>query len=112
MGLSLSVSRCREALTRASDRPVIPWRREASNPESRDSPMCNRTSEVRVFDAPRNDEALGDAGEEGLFRRVHRVGGSNMHPHAVEPEAEQPLLLVGAIEHFGQRKLARWRVGE
>src|SRR5882672_6497428 len=25
------------------------------NPESRDSPMCNCTSEVRVFDAPRND---------------------------------------------------------
>jgi hypothetical protein len=22
---------------------------------ARDSPMCNRTSEVRVFDAPRND---------------------------------------------------------
>src|SRR5450631_41909 len=25
---------------------VIPGRRKASNPESRDSPMCNRTSEV------------------------------------------------------------------
>src|SRR5258705_7100024 len=26
--------------------------------ESRDSPMCNRTSEVRVFDAPRNDNTI------------------------------------------------------
>ena len=69
--------------------------------KSRDSPMCNRTSEVRVFDAPRNDGALRDAGEEGLFRGVHGVGGSHMHPHAIEPKAEQPLLLVGAIEYFG-----------
>src|ERR1700704_3257604 len=37
---------------------VIPRRCKASNPESRDSPMCNCTSEVRVFDAPRNDEEL------------------------------------------------------
>ena len=34
---------------------VIPGRSKASNPESRDSPMCNCTSEVRVVDAPRND---------------------------------------------------------
>jgi len=34
---------------------AIPGRREAANPESRDSPMCNCTSEVRLFDAPRND---------------------------------------------------------
>jgi hypothetical protein len=40
--------------------------------------------------------------EKGLFRRMHRVGGSDMHPHAVEPQAEQPLLLVGGIEHFRQ----------
>ena len=40
----------------------------------------------------------GDAGEKGLFRRVNRVGRTDMHPHAIEPQAEQPLLLVGAIE--------------
>jgi hypothetical protein len=33
MGLSLRGSRCRELLTRASDRYVIPGRREESNPE-------------------------------------------------------------------------------
>src|SRR6187551_2600559 len=32
--------------------------------ESRDSPMCNSTSEVRIFDAPRNDRA-------DLRRRLH-----------------------------------------
>jgi hypothetical protein len=35
-----------------------------------------------------------------------------MHPDAVEPEAEQPFLLIGGVEHFGQRELALWRVGE
>src|SRR3984893_3490520 len=29
--------------------------------ESRDSPMCNRTSEVRIFDAPRNDQGKPEA---------------------------------------------------
>src|SRR5205809_2181407 len=59
---------------------------------------------------PGMTKRLRHARQEGLFRRVHRVGGSDMHPHAIEPKAEQPLLLVGAIEHFGQRKLARWRI--
>src|SRR5262249_1993619 len=36
---------------------VIPGRCEASNPESRGSPVRNCAPEVRVFDAPRNDEA-------------------------------------------------------
>src|SRR5712691_13107937 len=54
---------------------------------------------------PGMTKRLRHAGEEGLFRRVHRVWGSDMHPYAIEPKAEQPLLLVGAIEHFGQRKL-------
>ena len=35
-----------------------------------------------------------------------------MHPDAVEPQAKQPFLLVGAVEHFCQRKFARGRVGE
>src|SRR5256884_9994881 len=48
----------------------------------------------------------GHAFQKRLFRGLHRVGGSDMHPDAVEPEAEQPLLLVGAVEHFCQRKLA------
>src|SRR5450755_2841682 len=34
---------------------VIPGRCEASNPESRDSPMCNCTSEVWSFGPSRND---------------------------------------------------------
>jgi hypothetical protein len=35
---------------------VIPGRVEDANPESRDSPMCNRTSEVWSFGPSRNDE--------------------------------------------------------
>jgi hypothetical protein len=35
---------------------VIPGWSEGPDPESRDSPMCNCTSEVPVFDAPRNDK--------------------------------------------------------
>ncbi len=27
-----------------------------------------------------------------------------MHPHAIQPQAEQPLLLVGAVEHLCQRE--------
>src|SRR3984893_10888309 len=53
-----------------------------------------------------------NAFEKRLFRRGNRVGGSDMHPHAVEPEAEQALLLVGAIEHLGQRKFAFGRISE
>src|ERR1700733_15328908 len=36
---------------------VIPGRREAASPESRDSPMCNSTSEVWSFGPSRNDIA-------------------------------------------------------
>jgi hypothetical protein len=35
---------------------VIPGRIEDANPESRDSPMCNCTSEVWSFGPSRNDE--------------------------------------------------------
>src|SRR6202795_3820374 len=38
---------------------VIPGRREAANPESRDAPMCNCTSEVWSFGPSRNNGALG-----------------------------------------------------
>src|SRR5258706_3997023 len=48
------------ATTVTMQRLVIPGRCEASNPESRDSPMCNCTPEVRVFDAPRNDVSNKD----------------------------------------------------
>src|SRR5471032_1401917 len=37
------------------------------DPESRDSPMCNCTSEVRVCGAPRNDTFVSD-------RRIPRCG--------------------------------------
>ena len=40
------------------------------------------------------------------------AGGADMHPDAVEPQAKQPLLLIGAVEHLGQRELARRRIGE
>jgi hypothetical protein len=43
-----------------------------------------------------------DASEKGLFRGMNGVGGSDMHPHAVQPQAEQPFLLVGRIEQFCQ----------
>src|SRR5258705_14022926 len=39
----------------SSREPVIPGRCEASNPESRDSLMCNCTSEVWSFGPSRND---------------------------------------------------------
>src|ERR1700737_373032 len=55
---------------------------------------------------------LRDAGEEGLFRRVDGVRGSHMHPHAIQPQAEEPFLLVGAIEHFRQRKFTRGGIDE
>src|SRR6478672_8627249 len=35
---------------------VVPGRRVASNPKSRDSPMCNCTSEVWSFEPSRNDQ--------------------------------------------------------
>jgi hypothetical protein len=55
---------------------------------------------------------LRDAFEKSLFRRMHGVGGADMHPDAVHPQTEQALLLVGAVEHFRQRKVARRRIGE
>src|ERR1700737_4287223 len=55
---------------------------------------------------------LRDAFEEGLFRRLNRIWSSHMHPHAVEPQSKQPLLLVGGIEHPGQREFARRCIGE
>ena len=58
------------------------------------------------------DPDLRHAFQKRLFRGLDRVGGSDMHPDAVEPQAEQALLLIGAIEHFGQRKLARGRIGK
>src|SRR5260370_33891988 len=54
------IARFSRAMTAAMERLVIPGRCEASNPESRDSPMCNCTSEVHVFDAPRNDVSNKD----------------------------------------------------
>src|ERR1700694_1512818 len=51
---------------------VIPGRRAASNPESRDSPMCNCTSEVWTFGPSRNDGG-------------RRVRGSPVQDHFVVP---------------------------
>src|SRR5260221_14255121 len=45
--LGHSVPRDRDAYVGLDGNAVIPGRCEASNPESRDSPMCNCTSEVR-----------------------------------------------------------------
>jgi len=44
---------------------------------------------------------------KALFRRFDRVGSSHMHPHAIQPQAEQPLLLVGAIEHSLSARIHR-----
>src|SRR5665213_225351 len=41
--------------------PIFPGCAEGADPESRDSPMCNCTSEVRCFASPRNDSVCGDA---------------------------------------------------
>src|SRR5882762_6429935 len=49
---SLSVS-----ANEANSRGVIPGWSEGPDPESRDSPMCNCTSEVRRFASPRNDRS-------------------------------------------------------
>ena len=68
----------------------------------------SRGMTIYIEAGPRLRHAL----EKGFFRRLDRVGGSDMHPHAVQPQAKQPLLLVGAIEHFRQREFARRRVGE
>jgi len=48
----LMAHRYRSDVVGAMDTTVIPGRCEASNPESRDSPMCKRTSEVRAFARP------------------------------------------------------------
>ncbi len=45
---------------------------------------------------------LDHALQQRVFRRLHRVGGSDMHPDAVEPQSKQTLLLVGAVENFRQ----------
>ena len=50
--------------------------------------------------------ALRHALQKRLFRGGDRVGGSDMHPDAVEAQAEQAFLLVGAVEHFCQREFA------
>ena len=42
----------------------------------------------------------GHAFQKRFFRGLHRVGGSDVHPDAVKPEAKQPFLFVGAVEHF------------
>ena len=52
--------------------------------------------------AHRTKYESGHTFQKRLFRGLHRVGGSDMHPDAVEPQAEQALLLVGAVEHFRQ----------
>src|SRR5437879_11053192 len=50
--------------------PVIPGRCEASNPESRDSPMRNCASEVWSFGPSRNDSLES---VRFLLRRVQRL---------------------------------------
>ncbi len=58
------------------------------------------------------ETAYATLARKASFRGVNRIGRSDMHPDAVEPQAEQPLLLVGAVEHLGQREFAGRRVGE
>src|SRR5258708_34977552 len=72
----------------------------------------SRLTSVVMGPGVRQDDQLSHAGEKRFFRRMHGVGGSDMHPYAVEPQAEQALLLIGVIEHPGQRKFAGWRIAE
>ena len=55
--------------------PVIPGWSEGPDPESRDSPMCNRTSEVRRFASPRNDggQETGSRGSADIGRSGTRL---------------------------------------
>lgn len=50
--------------------------------------------------APSSGLALRHALQKRLFRGVDGVGRADMHPDTVEAEAEQALLLIGAVEHF------------
>ena len=43
---------------------------------------------------------------------MHRIRRADMHPDAVEAEAEQALPFIGAVEQRRQRELALRGVGE
>ena len=70
--------------------------------------VCHRASSidhavwVPAFAGTTVERGLRHTLQKRLFRGLHRVGGSDMHPDAVEPQAEQPLLFVGTVEHLRQ----------
>ena len=104
MNLQNSGTVCRE---NAKVYPLsCPRRRASSIPEA----FVIEPRGCRLLHAsPCGISGLRDAFQKRLFRRLHRVGGADMHPDAVEPQAEQPFLLVGAVEQLGQREFARGR---
>src|SRR5258705_9388458 len=73
--------------------------------ESRDSPMCNRTSEVRVFDAPRNDNTILKTGlrmpvtldpdAAAVFRAFQEAGRPPYE--TVSPAEARELYLKGRV---------------
>src|SRR3977135_4075877 len=95
----------RRCSSRGLKSPVIPGRCAALNPESRDSPMCNRTSEVWSFGPSRNDGIhTGPHPEERRLRRVSKDGGIRFS--RFETRAKSALLTMRHLRSIHPR-LAR-----
>ena len=47
-------------------------------------------------------ERLRHAGEKGFLSGTDRIGSADMHPDPVHAQAEQTLLLIGAVEQLRQ----------
>jgi len=76
----------------SSREPVIPGRCEASNPESRDSLMCNCTSEVWSFGPSRNDGV--QARLTYLLARVGNHPGFATSPFQMNSTSSAPMVAV------------------
>src|SRR5581483_3528024 len=57
-------------------------------------------------------DLLRHALQERLFGGGNGVRGSDMHPDAVEAQAEQALGFIGAVEHLRQREFALGGIGK
>ena len=87
---------------------VIPGRREASNPESRDSPMRNRASEVWSFGPSRNDgmnyeDAYQVAIGVGMVRKARVTCQNNCRLMASATECAVPGRMMNWRSPFGSR---------
>src|ERR1700737_5440695 len=80
----------------SSDSTVIPGRVEDANPESRDSPMCNCTSEVWSFGPSRNDGSPNrKIGASRLKRRLAIFAVGEARLLQIEGAFAPPPFLVG-----------------